>query len=248
MTITVSYLTMAGASYGQPAQHDPLDRARAASSAGITSIGVDLHEPVTPAILRYVSVPETEWIDLADEPPPGDIARLLHLINDYGVTRVNVGVCDTATHEVAARNLQLLAAKVNITIAVEPVAFGNLRTIADIQRVLKLAEVPTAGLLYDMWQVQTEYFAIPPANIAEIQLSGIQRDGIARTDVRSASQDRALLTESVISIPAWLTELHTAGVTAPVSYEVPRAAWRAMPSCEAVAREVTMDLTQIGLS
>jgi hypothetical protein len=242
MSITVSYLTMAGASYGYPAQHGPLIRARASSAVGITSMGVDLHEPLTPEILKYVETPEAEWIDLADEPPPASIVRLRHLIDNYGVTRVNVGVCGTAAHEVAARNLQLLASQVDIAIAVEPVEFGNLSTIADIQKVLKLAEVPTAGLLFDMWQVQSERTIIAPGNIAEVQVSGIP--AFEPADALTASQDRATLGDSVIDIPAWLTELQASGVTAPVSYEVPRAAWRAMP-CELVAREVITDLSRL---
>lgn len=252
--ITVSYLTLAGAAYGKRARHGPLVRAQAASLAGIESIGADLHEDLTPEILRYVSIPETEWVDLGEDIPPGDTERLKRLIGDYGVTRINVGVCDHASPEDAARRLQTLAGLLPaVTLAVEPVAFGNLRTIADIAEVLRIAQVPGAGLLYDMWQVQASYpgqrWPDSDVPVAEIQLSGIPGnlpDRLRDAGVQPASQDRATLAGSVMNIPEWLRALHALGAGCPVSYEVPRAQWRAMP-CEQVAVAVAKDLVYLGV-
>jgi hypothetical protein len=266
MDITISYLSLACAPYGQPSKHDVLARARAAAGAGLKSVGVDFGDlPHLRAnkteILSLVKIPECEWVDLGTERPYGEMQAesLRVLAGEFGCTRVNCGVCDMLTRvDQAARNLERLAsdaAALGMTVAVEPVAFGSLPFTIDIDDMLTLAGRPAnAGILVDCWQVsyrgemRPRRLPFKPVwPVAEIQLCGPTRSG--PHDTREASQDRMSLRNSIEfgswsrDIRTWLAEFNTGG--APVSYEVPRTDWRQLP-LEEVARLVADDIKVMG--
>jgi sugar phosphate isomerase/epimerase len=267
MDVTISQLTLACAPWGEPSKHSVLDRAKAAASAGLFSIGVGLEETAElrehraqfPAEVR---IDECEWVDLGITSPysRAQYEALRFLAGEYGTTRVNSGVCDVVTQEYqAAQNLELLAAgayQLGMTVAVEPVAFGAMPLVEDVQDLLQLAGYPVnTGLLVDVWQVtwqgQGGYRELPEraglGPVAEIQVCGTTRMGFLPGSgaggwqtTREASQERQSLRESRdrgLDIGQWLKEFNTA----PISYEVPRSDWRQLP-LDDVARLVADDL------
>lgn len=285
MDVTISYLTLACAPWPSRAKHGILARARAAAGAGLTSLGVDFSDlpelrKHKAEILSLVKIPECEWVHLGVEDRPyrgfpSQFEPLRILAGEFGVTRVNAGVCDwETTPQQAARSLEALALdtqELGMKIAVEPVAFGNLPMTIDVCDVIKLAGDPeNAGLLIDTWQLtypSTDRYneALPKKAawpVTEIQLAGITRrwdDMMQFRDVlkstvtpREASQERRTLREMDC-----LTGKTGKGMfarswlrefntmNAPVSYEVPRSDWRQLPLDE-VVRLVAEDIGILG--
>jgi sugar phosphate isomerase/epimerase len=255
VSTTAAYLSLAGASHGHPARWPVLERAKAAHAVGIEAIGVRTDEVMDPEVLRYVAVPEIEWVDLNQPITPRQALAIRLLVADYGATRLNVGLCDDNTlWWLAARNLETVLAAtedLNLTVAVEPVVFGSVSSLADVQKVITQAGAagdPRVGVLYDLCQVQlgTPYREglggadKPPADVVEIQVCGIGYSEPGRPALE-LTQDRAPIAESVVDVASWLRSLRKAGVTAPVSYENPNAAWRSLdllPLAEKVAADM----------
>jgi len=243
VNICASYLTLAGSSYGKRARYSPLERAQAAHAAGIPAIGVSLSEDIDESVLRYVTVPEAEWVELSFPLFTEERYKLAALRNVLGVTRINAGVTlPRVSIAEAAVNLARLAeitAPLGITVAVEPVAFGSHKTIDDIRMVLKASGVSPehAGLLYDWWQTSYdpenlfafgEHEPLPP--LAEVQLCGFREDDPDTEDPAVTSQDRPLLADCAPSSVRWLrNELRKISPDVPLSYEMPRADWRELP-------------------
>lgn len=264
VNVTISYLTLACAPWGEHAKHNVVSRARAAARVGLTSLGVDFgdipelraHRKEVLALARF---PECEWVDLGTEHPydASQKEALRIMAGEFGTTRVNCGVCDLKTRtDQAAQNLVRLtqdAAELGMTVAVEPVAFGSHPLTLDIADVLSLAGMPAnAGMLVDLWQVtyRGEMYPAPlPAKaawpVAEIQLCGGTRP-FPRT-ARGDSQNRRSLAEDGRTgsgnIRYWLRAFNV--MNAPVSYEVPRTDWREM-ELEDVAALVAEDLKVLG--
>jgi hypothetical protein len=259
MDVTISQLTLACAPWGEPSKHSVLDRAKAAASAGLFSIGVGLDEAAELRERRTqlpseISIPECEWAELGVFKPysPADHEALRFLSGEFGTSRVNSGVCDKATgNGAAARQLEKLASdtqELGMTVAVEPVAFGSMPLLSDIMHLLELAGMPAnAGILVDCWQVTWPDWALPASfgdqwPVAEIQVCGMTRSNQGLHTTREASQERQSLRESRnrgLDIGRWLKEFNTG--TAPISYEVPRSDWRQLP-LDDVARLVADDL------
>lgn len=251
MDITCSYLTLCGSTHGQPPRYPMLDRAKAAAAAGIPSMGIrlDEHAVASSAALRYVRIPEAEWVDLGETVTPVHIWRIRYCAEYLGVTRINAGVCAKGiTPLEAARNLASLldvTVPLGITVAVEPVAFGSFTRISDIAGILETADAtyPDCGLLYDFFQVAASkggFFA--DISVAEIQVCGL--GGERDRDPFQASQDRPLIADSVIGIPFLLQ--HIRQVTdAPVSYENPNARLRELPLLQ-MAEAAAADMALLG--
>lgn len=243
MNITASYLTLAGSAYGEPAKYTLLERAKAAHAAGISFIGMSLDDVLPDIVpLRYVKIPEVEWLDLNVPPTVSETRKLRYAAHYYGVTRVNVGVtAKVSSHARAAENLRRIldiTVPLGMTIAVEPVAFGALPLISDVEKILELsgADAPDAGLLYDWWQTSYDprnLFANPAEIfpvIAEVQVCGFRDDDPDTDDPAVTSQDRNSLSwESRRSIRWLRDELATMAPGVPFSYELPNAHLRSLP-------------------
>lgn len=254
--ITASYLTLAGSAYGEPAKYTLLERAKAAHAAGISSIGVSLDEDADESALRYAAVPECEWLDLNVPPMTEQRYKLYAMRNVLGVTRVNVGVtAKVSSHEGAAENLRRIldiTTHLGMTVAVEPVAFGALPLISDVETILELsgADASDAGLLYDWWQTSYDprnLFANPSEVlpvIAEVQLCGFRDDDPDTDDPAVTSQDRNSLSwESRRSIRWLRDELARMAPGVPFSYELPNAEMRKLPlmkMAEAAAADMSL--------
>lgn len=245
MNITASYLTLAGSAYGEPAKYTLLERAKAAHAAGISFIGMSLDDVLPDIVpLRYVKIPEVEWLDLNVPPTVSETRKLRYAAHYYGVTRVNVGVtAKVSSHARAAENLRRIldiTVPLGMTIAVEPVAFGALPLISDVRKILELsgAAAQDAGLLYDWWQTSYDpenLFAFgdhsKPLHLAEVQLCGFRDDDPDTDDPAVTSQDRLKLADSSsVRNMRWLRdELVKLNPAVPFSYELPNAHLRSLP-------------------
>jgi sugar phosphate isomerase/epimerase len=255
MGITASYLTLSGSAYGEPAKYSLLERAKAAHAAGISSIGMSLDDIIPDIVpLRYVKIPELEWLELSRRMAPDEIRKLLWATQYYGATRVNVGVtAATCSPARAAENLKRIldiTVPLGMTVAVEPVAFGAMPLISDVRTILELsgASPDQAGLLYDWWQTSydPENLFANPAGIlpvvAEVQVCGFRDDDPGTDDPAVTSQDRNSLTLESPAAIAWLRDqLMAPGV--PFSYELPNAWLRKLPllkMAEAAAADMSL--------
>lgn len=253
--ITASYLTLAGAPHNDPPRYPMRERAMAAHAVGIPAIGIRLSEPLDPATLKYAQVPEAEWAELSRPANAGTAQLLAAAAGDLGITRVNAGVTHPSTIGDAARHLRQLldiTVPLGITVAVEPIAFGPYRKLDDIMDILAQAGVSASdscGTLFDMWQITASTAKTEPITgnrpwyrmVAEIQVCGVRMND--PRDPFTASQDRPLIADSELSIRTWLRLLQDTGITAPVSYEQPHAAWRELSllqTAEAAAADMAL--------
>jgi hypothetical protein len=243
--LTASVLSLAGATFPHKPRFTALQRAKAAHAVGIPAIGVTLTEQLSRAMLKYVQVPEGEWVDLRSAPSARQVARLRMLASEYGMERVNVGACDPGTtRATAAASLAALCDQLpDLTVAVEPVAFGSMHTLREVREVIRRAgSPPNAGILFDFWQV-SQYDHIPAGaltDIAEVQMCGVKspRD---YADVHAASQDRMLIADYP-DVPRMARLVN--GSAAPVSYECPRAEYGYL-ELPKIAQAVADDMSKI---
>jgi len=246
-----SYLSLAGNPHGKLPRFSAIERAKAAHAAGIPSIGVLWNEPLDPAILRYVQVPEAEWFDLSEVPGIAMIDAMRVLRNDYGVTMIKTGLCAAGFPlDDAARNLTDLmgfAATCGLTVAVEPVAWGSAPSLGDTLALMRAAGVDNrsdVGVCYDLWQLVygstiSERYYVP--SLAKIEVSGVSfPDG---TPLQEAAMDRPLLADSMYDTRGWVSRI-TAPRGVPVTYEVPNAHLRNMPLLE-TAQAIAIDMEML---
>ena len=232
--LPASYLTLSGSEHKahQP-RYNALDRAKAAHAVGIPGIGILLGEELDPAILKYADVVECEWLDLSQRVTPADVENL-RIAQDYGCSLVKTGLCDNQTTPQQAReNLSTVidaAGETGMTVAFEPVVWGNLPRLRDADPVISgETDWPEiVGICYDTWQIATgswpEGLWYPTTDIAKVEVSGVKL--AIPEDLETAAMDRPLLTESHINISTWVKDLLSRGFTGPVTYEQPVARWR----------------------
>lgn len=246
--VCASYLTLAGSAHGEPPRYSALERAKAAAAHGIKAIGIRLDEPLDPAILDYVTVPEAEWLDLSRQITPKEDLTLGVLAYDYGLKRINVGLCDRETiwwqAETHLMAIVSAAKRHGLTVCVEPVAFGGIRTLDNVVRLIKHAgywDDPSVGICYDLWQVAQHYPELQhSAKITEIQACGVE---FRPADMFAASQDRPLIQHSQIDVVRWVNSLRSHGCTAPLSYELPNVVLRSFGgNLDQTARIVADDM------
>jgi sugar phosphate isomerase/epimerase len=235
MDLTASYLTLAGASFGQRARYGIAERSRAASVAGWAGIGVLNSEPWQDATDTPCPVRELEWAELGSSFTREDADAFCRIADHFGtVTRINAGCGIAGAAEmpdtVIARRLVTLADAVasrGITVCFEPVAFGPCWQPSRIMRVMSMAGRPNIGFLFDVWHVararaRGDHAAVPVPMITEIQLSGYAgapHGEFAGAMNRGMTDARAM---------AELAALDRAGYAGPVDVEVTNARTRGM--------------------
>ena len=251
-TMCASYLSLSGSSHGQYPRYSPLQRARAANSAGIPSIGVLWNEEITPSVLQFASIFEVEWFELSS-PVTLEMEEALRRLSRVGVRVVKTGLCapqypvDWAA--VNLRHLVRVATSYGLTVAVEPVAWGHTPSLHDTLSMMRQADVldhPDVGICYDLWQVAygspwSEQRGDLP-RIAKVEISGIQYP--TGGSIALDAMDRPLLGNSSTDHPIseWVRRI-LAQQDVPVTYEVPNQSLREMPLTDAamtIARD--MDL------
>jgi len=209
-----------------------MDRAKAAHAVGIPSIGVLWDDPLTPEILKYTEIPEVEWIELSRPVTLDMDATLGKLADEYGVTLVKTGLCSPDYPvDWAALNLRRLvdiAARYGLTVAVEPVAWGNTSSLGKTLGMMTQAGVAdrdNVGICYDLWQIAygsriSERYHLP--KVAKVEVSGIKLPKVDSSLIEAA-MDRPLLADSEYETSDWVNRV-TANLDYPVvTYEVPSA-------------------------
>lgn len=227
--VTASVLTFAGTDYNKQPANGMLARAVATSAAGFSGMGVSLKEPIDPSVLAHTEISEIEWVELSEE--VDDAAeRAVALSARLGGTRLHAGVC-VAHHipwDTIVGRLHTLA-DTGLHVALEPVAFGSLSSVYDVQSIVDIVDRDSVGILYDLWHVHHESPAhrwsppSEPGRVKAVQVCGIPAWGTVagRRHILAASQDRPYISDSAVNVSDWVKFLRDKGVTAPLAYENP---------------------------
>jgi sugar phosphate isomerase/epimerase len=228
--ITASVLTFAGCDYDKKPDNGPLARAMMAQEAGFCGIGISLAEEPDSAVLEYGFVPELEWVDLGSEVTDEICERVVKFARILGCTRLHCGVCTTehVPWKTLVARLHRLA-ETGLDIALEPVAFGALSGVYNVQCIVGIVDDPKVGWLYDLWHVWHENRAftwvppLMPEAIKAIQICGVPPRGKYRShkSILAGSQNRPCIRESVYNVRNWLDFLRECNVHAPLAYENP---------------------------
>lgn len=246
MDITASVLTLSGSQFPDPPRCSAMERAMAAHAVGIPSIGVFWDEIpyLVPKILRYAAIDVVEFTDLGEVTPP--VHRVIKA-EDYGIARIKAGSCLHSSFAIMARRLKTLLARtpLGMTISVEPVAWGSLPTLEDVENLIRAAGSPQdVGIQLDLWQAARQG-GIPATPldfpVAEIELCGRGSAGARYDSLKDEAMDRLLLHEDEeLDVRAILGRSDCSG--AAVSYEMPRQQWRQELSCLQMAEAMVADL------
>lgn len=261
--ITLSYHTLSGSVHGAPPVNTLRERAMAAKKAGLTSVGWCHMDYRSDRQVRDDAAwfhdngmrgAEGEWLELS---APDVVENTVTFImgQAFGADRINVGWCSTGkpvASELAAqiRDLARRAADFGQTLAFEPVAFGALNDISDVQKVVAEAGMPNLGTLLDSWQLARSRWTAGVAGVDVSLAKGIQLAGVNYADpapdypgglFREAQHDRRLPDEGGFPVRDWLKNLIDSGVDTTIACEVISDEMRAMPLGDA-AEAVTASL------
>jgi sugar phosphate isomerase/epimerase len=239
------------------------DRIEAAAAAGFSGFGF-AHADLGPAVERYgmkgirsmledngLTYLELEFI--ADWWSDGavrarsDIVRrdLLIAAEALGAHHIKVGVdmadgpwaFDHWVAEFAA--LAEEARQSGTLVALEPMPFGNLKTIEDALRLVVSANNEAGGLMIDIWHVaraNTPFGLL--AALPSDRIFGVELNDAAAAPVGSLWEDtinnRRFCGDGALDIPAFIKGLEAAGWSGPWGVEVVSNELRAMSLTEAV--------------
>jgi sugar phosphate isomerase/epimerase len=240
------------------------DRIEAAAAAGFSAFGF-AHPDLGPAVDRYgmkgirsmledngLAYLELEFIgDWWTDGPArtrSDIVRrdLLLAAEELGAHHIKVGVdmsdgpwtFDHWVTEFAA--LAEDARQSGTLVALEPMPFGNIKTMQEALRLVEEADHEAGGLMVDIWHVARantpfDRLATLPAN----RIFGVELDDAAAAPVGSLWEDtvdnRRFCGDGALDIPAFIDALERAGWSGPWGVEVVSAQLRAMSLSDAVA-------------
>jgi sugar phosphate isomerase/epimerase len=253
--VTLSYHTLSGSIHGQRPLYSLRQRAMAAKRAGMTSVGWCHMDYRSDRQLRDdaawfedngMRAAEGEWLELSE--PDVMTSTITFIMGQaFGADRINAGWCsdsEPVTTELAAqvRDLARRAADFGQTLAFEPVAFGALSDIRDVQTIVAEAGMPNLGTLLDAWQLARSYWSAGVTDVDVSMAKGIQLSGVNYADpapdypdglFHEAQHDRRLPDEGSFPVREWLKNLIDAGVDTTVACEVISDEMRAMPLTDA---------------
>ncbi|HEX4011853.1 MAG TPA: TIM barrel protein [Solirubrobacteraceae bacterium] len=240
------------------------DRIEAAAAAGFGAFGF-AHPDLAPAVDRYgmqgirsmledngLAYLELEfigdWWSDGSARARSDVVRrdLLLAAEELGAHHIKVGVdmadgpwaFDHWVAEFAA--LAEEARQSGTLVALEPMPFGNIKTVAEALRLVEAAGHEAGGLLVDIWHVARantpfDQLAALPAD----RIFGVELDDAAPAPVGSLWEDtvnhRRFCGDGVLDIPAFINALERAGWSGPWGVEVVSDQLRAMSLSDAVA-------------
>jgi sugar phosphate isomerase/epimerase len=242
--ITISYHSLAGNRHGEPPVNGIRARAAAIKAAGLKYLGActedfrDENDVLTTS--RWldsagVRIGELEWLELSG--PRNEAAEDLAMTaaRILRPQRINVGYCATTLPDMAdvtARltDIGLRAMDVGADVAFEPVAFGAIGAITEVQDVINHVNLPNVGTLLDTWQLARSAWTpsvelIDPSLVMGVQLCGVDappRNGFPNMAslFMDAQCARRLPHEGDFPVREWVAALLDAGVTAPFAVEV----------------------------
>lgn len=237
MTVCASYLTLAGSPHGAKPAYSMLERAKAAHAAGIPSIGVLWNEPFEEKAQDYVHLYEVEWFELDHDITTKEKESLSRL-RETGCEMIKAGICgkDARNTVSALISLAEVAHDLDMTVAVEPVAWGRDSSLRDVADLIDEADgwlwkTGTTGVCYDLWQVSqgTPWISrdIPVGKIAKVEVSGVSFP--LEGTVEHRAMNRPLISGSDIRIRSWVRSLREQGFTGTITYEQPNQWLRSLP-------------------
>jgi sugar phosphate isomerase/epimerase len=255
--IRAAHHSLSGCRHGQQPVHSLLARADAAHQAGITEIGACASDLGSwdPAELAHlvrqhrVTVRELEWLELGE--PDHQAERDLYRLADiFGATQLNVGVSTARMYPEAYLAAELArigreAAAHNLKVAFEPVVFGSVPGIADVQRIIEKSRSPHAGTLLDTYHLARtarwdSLDGVWPELVRGVQISGINQVEESPSWpyglLREAQCGRLLPDEGEFPVGDWLQALLDKGVEARLSVEVLSDEQRALSVFDAADR------------
>jgi hypothetical protein len=245
--VSASHHCLSGSRHGQVPVYSLPQRANAAFVAGIGEIGAcadDLgqwnHRELRRLVRDRAYVAELEWVDLGDVRDPVAEDALFALADLFSSRQLNVGVCDPApvlTSYLAKRlkHLARRAADHNLTVAFEPVAFGSVADVTQVQHIIERAAEPNIGTLLDVYHMGRYCWdglqMVDPELVTAIQISGLNRTPAPSWPyglLEEAQCRRLLPGEGEFPLMTWLEGLRDRGVQARLSAEVLSDDLRAM--------------------
>lgn len=252
LTTSGATVSTAGGKFRQPATFTLEQRSAAAAAAGFTAIGASAGDTI-PARLPC-PVRELEWFDLT-QPDWRALDHMLAMADMLmTVRRLHTGSAFTEGTGAGSECMVLGAlaercAAHGLIVCVEPVAFGRIRTLAGVRRMIAGAG-PHAniGVLYDTWQQWRTAGALEvpePGTVASVQVSGVSPVTTA-SPLHDAM--RRMLPGHGVAVPqtrALLAALAAQGYAGPLCAEVPSAAFRRRRDPALFAREVMASLNQV---
>lgn len=242
------YNTLAGTPHGERPRWNLLQRAGAAAHAGIDTIGVHIDDMQgDPWALQCeffahgVKAGAVEWHDLDKPHDHLREADMWKLVDVLHIPQVNAGVCGTGQLDRqiltgALYHLANRAARHGASIAVEPVCFGSLWDIGDVQDVVRAVRqrgAQNVGTLLDVFHLarmrwSADVSGIDVSLVAGVQVCGVRRTRFGTDLLDDAQNYRVLATEGEFPVKSWLANLYRAGMpaTTPVSHEILSAEMR----------------------
>lgn len=240
------------------------ERVEAAARAGFRGFGL-VHADLGPAVEQYgiagmVSIFKDngiehieleflgDWWADGEARAASDMVRrdLLRAAEHLGARLIKVGVDihDRAwDHNHWVEEFAILAEQarqVGSRIALEPMPFGNIRTVGEALRLVNEAGSDAGGLMVDIWHVaraQTpfaELAALPLHRIAGVEINDADATPIG-TLWEDTINHRRFCGQGSFDLPAFITAMQTAGWRGPWGVEVISEELRRMPLDHAVS-------------
>jgi sugar phosphate isomerase/epimerase len=246
-------------------------RVAAVMSAGFAGIGFGLQDIVEArSVLGYDFMQSTfreyavkylelefiwDWYEVGDSRRASDKVRwtLLEAAAELGARHVKVGA-DHQDHEWPfgglVRDFRKLckdAADVGTRIALEPLAFTQIKTPVDAVRLVEAAGEPAGGVLVDIWSVVRT--GVPMSSLKELPVELIisteLSDGLLVPEgplMEDSAEHRRFCGDGEFDIHGFINALSEAGYRGPWGVEMLSSGYRSLPMPIGVKRayETTM--------
>jgi sugar phosphate isomerase/epimerase len=239
------------------------DRIEAASAAGFSAFGF-AHPDLGPAVERYgmngirsmledngLTYLELEFIgDWWSDGPArarSDVVRqdLLQAAEALGAHHIKIGVdiadgdweFDRWVREFAA--LAHEAHQAGTLVALEPMPFGNIKTVQEALRLVEAADEDAGGLMVDIWHVARagtpfeQLASLPADRIFGVELVDADADLVGSL-WEDTIHNRRFCGSGSLDIPAFISAVERAGWSGPWGVEVVSDQVRAMSLADAL--------------
>jgi sugar phosphate isomerase/epimerase len=262
-----SYFTVAGVSpvVGNSVSLSPFsERVQACAAAGYSGIGMHVRDYLAlrrqgatdkqlRAVLddngiRHVEVEFLlNWFadGVEGELARKDEATLYHMVEIFGARAINLGGDMTPRSSMPLEQLvepfAALCARASehgVTLAVEPVPWGNIAYVEDALRLIGESSAKNAGVLLDVWHLYRGGFeyqdlrGMDPALIVAVQLDDAKAE--MHGDLMEDTVDHRVLPGQGAARPAeFLAILEDIGVSVPISVEILSTEQRGLAPAEA---------------
>ncbi|UBH07172.1 hypothetical protein K8P10_002683 [Leucobacter sp. Psy1] len=251
--LTVSYVTLHGAGWAEPARNSFPARAAAAAAAGFTGIGSQLRDvfecaggpaQVSAAAAESgLQIRECEFIDGWARPDEEmrssvSIKRVGEFAQQTGLHHVTAGEFSASPLilDTASAHLAKIAAELDsygVKIAVEPFPWGTISDYPTALEIVRRSGAANVGIMIDIWH----YFNtgghigwlddVDPGEITAVQLNDGPR--VFRDFLHAARTTRALPGDGELDVRGLLQKLDDRAYGGPWCVEVNNPEFRELP-------------------